>query len=213
MESIDVNENESMYFIGNSHANTFTGTRPPVQGQWSNRGKYNSYSLGPVIAYNFKEHHYDRMKRDALPHVNKQSKLFIVVGEVDCRLHLPKQIEESGREMEDVVEECVDRLFEVYILLKESGYDIVGWGGHPSTIDPDRRNNVNQPVWGDCLTRNKISKHWDLYLKNLCENNSIEYISIIENLINSDGLTNMKYFIDYCHLNPELIIPLFESKL
>ena len=202
-----------MYFIGNSHANTFTGTHPAVQGQWSNRGNYNSYSLGPVISYNFKDNHYERMRENALPTVDKKSKLFLVVGEVDCRLHLPKQIEETGRDLESVVEECVERLFDVYILLKESGYNIMGWGGHPSTTDPDRRNNPSEPVWGDCLTRNKISKHWDLYLKNLCEKNNIRHISIVDDLITDDGLTNMKYFIDYCHLNPELIIPLFESKL
>ena len=202
-----------IYSIGNSHAHVFTNSLPGQQGFWSVKENYSSFSLGPVIAYNFKEHHYDRMKRDALPHVDKQSKLFIVVGEVDCRLHLPKQIEESGREMEDVVEECVDRLFEIYLLLKEDGYNVVGWGGHPSTTDGDRRNDVGEPVYGDCLTRNKITKHWDSYLKSLCEKENIEYISIVDDLIDENGLTRMEYFKDYCHLKTELAVPLIESKL
>tara|TARA_R100000697_G_scaffold104651_1_gene118190 strand:- start:27 stop:638 length:612 start_codon:yes stop_codon:yes gene_type:complete len=202
-----------IYSIGNSHAHVFTDSHPNQQGVWCRRDNYNSFSLGPIIAYNFKEHHYDRMKRDALPHVDKQSKLFIVVGEVDCRLHLPKQIEESGREMEDVVEECVDRLFKIYLLLKEDGYNIVGWGGHPSTTDGDRRDSPSEPVYGDCLTRNKITKHWDSYLKSLCEKENIEYISIVDDLIDENGLTRMEYFKDYCHLKTELAVPLIESKL
>jgi hypothetical protein len=34
-----------------------------------------------------------------------------------------------------------------------------------------------------------------------CKENDITYISIINDLINDDGLTRMEYFSDYCHLN------------
>ena len=84
--------------------------------------------------------------------------------------------------------------------LKLKGYNVICWGGHPSTI-LDHDNNLVNPVYGDCLTRNKISILWNNYLEQKCIKNNIYFINILNYLINNDDeLTNMDFFIDYCHL-------------
>lgn len=48
-----------IYTFGNSHAHLFTGSHPGTSG-FGNlmNDNFTSFSLGPVIAYNFSESHY-----------------------------------------------------------------------------------------------------------------------------------------------------------
>jgi hypothetical protein len=192
-----------IYAIGNSHAHFFTNSHPAdTEGRFKNE-YFTSYSLGPTIAYNFYEHHLQKIIE--LIQSNKinifpSDHILLVVGEVDCRWHLPKQAEEQKRNVQDIVNECIDRFFKTHLFLKQNGYNVISWGGHPSTI-AGHNDDLSSPVYGDCLYRNKISKEWDSYLKYVSLINSIPNISIIHDLIDENGLTKMEYFIDYCHLN------------
>ena len=194
-----------IHVFGNSHAHFFTGSQPGTFGigEFHNEN-FKSYSLGPVIAYNFYEHHYPNLKEILLNiNFNKDTDyILLAIGEVDCRWHLPLQCKKQQRMYQDVVQECIDRFFRTYIDLQKSGYRVIGWGGHPSSIE-EHDDNPNKPVFGNCLYRNMISKHWDLLMSNKCQTKNIEYISIIDELIDSTGLTKMEYFIDYCHLDHE----------
>lgn len=135
----------------------------------------------------------------------------LIVGEVDCRWHLPLQASIQNRSIESVVDECIDRLFVSYLDLIERGYRIIGWGGHPSTTS-GHNDDMNQPVFGDCINRNSISRYWNNTLKIKCEEHNIEYVSIIEDLIDGEELTRMEYFMDYCHLYPEKTKDLYLKK-
>jgi hypothetical protein len=141
----------------------------------------------------------------------------LVLGEVDCRWHIPNMANQQNVDILTMTHEFIDRFFRTHIYLKESGYNVIGWGGHPSTTR-GHDNNPSEPVYGDCLTRNKITLEWSNYLGEKCKNESIKFISIVKNLIDENGLTKMEYFKDYCHLNPKLYLPVVidifkESKL
>lgn len=197
-----------IYAIGNSHAHFFTNSEPSdIIGRFKNQ-YFTSFSLGPTIAYNFYEHHLPKIidlinfkQINILP----DDYILLVVGEVDCRWHLPKQAEEQKRDIEDITRECINRFFRSHLFLKEKGFNVVSWGGHPSTTS-GHNDDPSNPVYGDCLYRNKISKYWDSYLSYISLINSIPNISIINDLINENGLTKMEYFIDYCHLNHDKLI-------
>jgi len=160
-----------------------------------------------VIAYNFFEHHFPLMIQtlNQLP-ITPTDKVLIAVGEVDCRWHLPKQAETQNRPVDEVVKECIDRFFRAHLVLKENGYDVIGWGGHPSTTS-GHSDVDHSPVYGDCLSRNKISLLWSDYLGEKCHQNGIKFVSIIRDLINVDGLTKMEYYKDYCHLDSKKLLP------
>ena len=83
-------------------------------------------------------------------------------------------------------------------------------GRHPSTISGHNEDPDN-PIYGECLFRNQISLLWNDYLHHKCKKNDMKFISVIRNLINDDGLTNMEYFRDYCHLNQNLIPMVLEQ--
>lgn len=197
-----------IYVFGNSHAHFFTDSTPSRNGEGENQEKcFRSFSLGPVIAYNFYEHHFPTMIdiMNNLP-ITDKDKIMIAVGEVDCRWHLPKQAELQKRNVEDVVKECIDRFFRAHAHLKDFGYDVIAWGGHPSTT-AGHSDVEHSPIYGDCLYRNKISLCWNDYLEKKCKDKDIHFVSIIRDLINLDGLTKMEYYKDYCHLDSKKLLP------
>jgi len=196
-----------IYCIGNSHANFFAGEHPGTTGRWTT-GKeqiFSSHSIGPVIAYNFLNNHLSKVY-SAISSIHNfdadKDYIMLVVGEVDCRLHLPKIIQEKKIHMETLVEECVKRFFESVLVLKNKGYNMITWGGHPSTLDPPDNNWIFE----DCSYRNKISVHFSNYLEKLSIENNIPFMSLVNDLIDENGLTKMQYFIDYCHLNTDMLI-------
>lgn len=202
-----------MYVFGNSHAHFFTDSTPSLFGKGENENEFfQSFSLGPVIAYNFFDHYYPTMigMLNNLP-VGATDYVMIAVGEVDCRWHLPKQAQAQNKPIEEVVHTCLDRFFRAHLHLKENGYNVVAWGGHPSTTS-GHDDNPSEPVFGDCLTRNKISLCWNDYLEKLCNENKIQFVSIIRDLINVDGLTKMEYYKDYCHLDSKKLLPMVTQK-
>jgi hypothetical protein len=198
---------------GNSHAHFFTDSTPSQYGEGEKQNEhFRSFSLGPVIAYNFIVHHFPTMIQwvNQLP-ITENDYILLNIGEVDCRWHLPKQAEIQRRDVLELTRECVDRFFQAHLILKEAGYQVIGWGGHPSTTR-GHDDNPNEPVYGDCLSRNKITLEWSQHLERKCKENDLRFVSIVEELINVDGLTKMEYYKDYCHLDSKKLLPLVIEK-
>lgn len=197
-----------IYVFGNSHAHFFTDSTPSRIGEGEFQEQYfRSFSLGPVIAYNFYEHHFPMMI-DIINHLDimNEDKILLAVGEVDCRWHIPKQANLQKRSCEAVAKDCIDRFFRAHAYLKDFGYNVIGWGGHPSTT-AGHSDIDHSPIYGDCLTRNRTSLFWNDYLEQKCKDKNIHFVSIIRDLINVDGLTKMEYYKDYCHLDSKKLLP------
>ena len=78
-----------IHCIGNSHINTFSG-EPELNYKNVQNDYFKGYWIGPTIAYNIFDHHF----KNAMNHVREISNfdyITLIVGEVDCRLHLPQQ--------------------------------------------------------------------------------------------------------------------------
>lgn len=198
--------------IGNSHVSIFSGSSK-ILPQYPHKSihivdniEFHSYHIGPTIAYNFFEHHYPKVLNIIQQNIHdKNDFIMIIVGEVDCRWHIPKQAALQNKENKTVVDECVDRFFRVILDLKLKGYKCICWGGHPST-NSGHNDDFNCPVYGDVITRNKITLLFENKLKEKCDINDIPFVSIVNDLIQEDKTTNMNFFIDYCHLNHNLVL-------
>lgn len=200
-----------IYTIGNSHVNVFTNNSPG-HGSIGYLYPFKSLSIGPTIAYNFYEHHYPIVLRTLTElNVKPSDYIILIVGEVDCRWHLPYQAMIQNRNVWDLTKECIDRFYRCHIDLKSRGYNVLSWGGHPST-NSGHDDNSSSPVFGNVLLRNKISKMWDTYMESKSKENDITHISIIDELINEDGTTKMEYFMDYCHLEYNMVKDMISNK-
>ncbi len=194
-----------IHCIGNSHTHYFSESTNIVGQECHKQHPYfRSYSLGPIIAYNFYEHHLENTKYIIKNVINpsKEDYIMLVNPEIDCRWHLPKKIVEAKLSMEYVVNECLERYFRTFTHLKENGVNLIVFGSHPSTTGGHNNDYPNNPVYGDCLSRNKITKYFNSELEKLCIKNNIHYLDIFDYLVDAEsGLTKMEYFRDYCHLN------------
>ncbi len=203
-----------IYCIGNSHANTFTKTNPQERYKLNTYDIFASYSLGPVIAYNFYEHHLSKIYSllDKEIKLTNEDYIMLIVGEVDCRWHLPKIIKEEKRTIKNVVEECIDRFFKCYIKLVSDNIKVICWAGHPTT-NRDHSDDKSEPIYGNVIFRNEISLYWNDYLKYKCENNDISFLSIMKYLIDDNGYTRKNFYMDYCHLYYDFISTLIHDEL
>jgi hypothetical protein len=201
-----------IFCIGNSHVNIFKG----IDKIFGNDAIdiFVTMHLGPTIAYNFYEHHYPNViEYLSSTNINiKEDYVMLVVGEVDCRWHLPKQAELQNKNVEDLVEECINRYFRCYLDLIDRGYKVIVWAGHPSTTE-GHDEEISKPVYSTCEYRNAISLYWNNYLKKVSEENNIPFLSIIKYLIDNNNLTKMEYFIDYCHLRSSMVMPFVYKEL
>lgn len=201
-----------IYVFGNSHANTFVGAPPGATGVWNSDGRFSSYSLGPVIAYNFKNNHYPRvLERLGEIEVGNNDYVLLAVGEVDHRWHIPRVASITKDPIENLTVECVDRFFEALADLKEKNYNVIAWGSHPSTT-AGHSDNPEAPIFGSCLTRNLVGSVWNRRLRELCSQFDIPFVSIFDDLVDENSLTKMEYYMDYCHLDPDKIRGMLESK-
>lgn len=211
---------KKIHVIGNSHVSIFSGKSEIIPSypyshvyKHSEQIQFHSYHIGPTIAYNFFEHHYPLVSNILEKHVNKKNDyIMMIVGEVDCRWHLPKQAELQKKDTEILVKECISRFFRCFEDAKQKGYKCIGWGSHPST-NQGHNDDPSCPVYKNVEVRNLISKQFEEQLKNKCEYNSIPFLSILNDLINEDGTTKMEYFLDYCHLKANKVLPSVTEKL
>jgi len=208
-----------IYAIGNSHAHFFTGSHP---GSSVGASKdFTSVSIGPVIAYNFVENHLRTVLEwlsDDCMVTNfgtkfdlDRNKVLLVVGEVDCRWHIPFQAHQLNLDVIEVAKICINRFFRVHMFLRERGVKVIAWGGHPST-NSGHNPDPASPVYGDCLKRNRTSLFWSDYLAELSNYNGVPFVSICRDLIDSNGYTQMQYFEDYCHLNSAKLLKLVTER-
>ena len=129
--------------------------------------------------------------------------LLFVFGEIDIRAHLVKY---------NNITECVERYVEALSIIAKQGHKVSVFGPIGSTRRKEKRWNI-YPVVGDCVQRNCVAKQFDMELSEECKNNNLKYISILDQLIDEEGLTIEKYYLpDRIHLNCEAL-PLVEPKL
>ena len=200
---------KSLYVVGNSHAHFFTFTHPGHIG-WSEKiliseihdMEIHSCSIGPTTAYKFGVKHLPLML-SALEQKNVKPGDYILVpvGEVDCRLHIPKHAFTYQKDVQLVTEDCLHRFFNVLKALQRLGYKPIAWGGHPSTDEPG--DDDTYPRYADTTFRNYISQMWAQGLELKSRESNIYFASIFDELIDQGLRPKKNIFQDGCHLKYE----------
>lgn len=192
-----------IYVVGNSHVNFFTQAHPGTE--LFKTDQFVSYNFFGCTAYKFWEKHFVEMLDvfQMLKLNPKTDYILIAAGEVDCRIHIPKNADIKQISDEKSVELCLERFFPTLLDLKARGYKPIGWGSHPTTNLP-HSNREDMLIYGDVYRRNKIGRMWNDKLGLLCKDYKIPFVSIFNELLNEDGSTNESYYMDYCHLNDKI---------
>jgi hypothetical protein len=205
-----------IHCIGDSHASIFSGNEE-MQEIWPKRSNdklknFKSYRIGPATAYQLDSKKY--IINEIIEHINKEiDYVLFCFGEVDIRAHLKKQIDLQKKDLKTIVKECVDKYFDVILYYKNQKINIMVWGPIASW---DIQKPYDGPSYGTCLERNEIAREFNEYLKSLCLKNDIEFISIFNKMILSDGRTDVNYLDSSgIHLNENsipIILETFKNK-
>lgn len=212
--------------IGNSHAALLTGSPPsgnkvpkekPLGRGCTNKHPnlpFRSWFLGGVLAYNFYEHHltkvYDFISQYPTIFKDKNTMILLCVGEIDCRVHLPKYVSKD-RTPTQVVTECVTRYHRAVTHLINDGYNVGVLGAIPSLSDetikkmmPVKEQSYN--LAGDTKLRNIIVKEWETIHSQMCKQDGIHYITIYDKLIDTNGNTREDLYADFIHVSHDKTI-------
>lgn len=200
-----------IHLIGNSHVNTFSNDNK-LNLSFEN-DFFKSYHIGPVIAYNFYEHHMGSVNEIINNNnIQKDDYISLIVGEVDCRLHLPLQADKQNKTDIEIVEECVNRLFRCYDNLLERGFNLIVYSTHPTTTENHDMSREDRPIYSSVERRNDISLLWNEKTEELCKSKNIKFVNFYDLLIDEKNITKMVYYLDYCHLNSSMCYPFILKK-
>lgn len=223
---IDHIKRQTAVIIGDSHVSFFSGNEnltyspighginvcPNITGL-----RTTSLHLGACLAYSANKRDAStefRSKLDFLINhfINAGATIIFSLGEIDIRAHVFKQATLQNRPFESIVSDILTEYEKLLLDIRSQGFKTCVWG--PIASQPDSSPLDSQfPRYGSELERNKCSLLFTERLKNFCSNNGITFVSILEDMLDANGLTNSKMLSnDLVHLN-QSVMPLAVKKL
>ena len=202
---------ENFYCIGDSHISIFAGT-DLKQPNWpeSSSAKlpnFQPYKLGPVTAYNLCSYGTRSQGREKLNSVIRGipsgSNIILCFGEIDCRVHILKVADEQNEDWSVIVEDVVDRYFDVILELQSRKFKMFILSVSPSAwatmVDPGN-TTYEWFIYGTTEQRNAVSKMFNNQLAQKCKDNDIHFINIFDKFVDLDQETRHEFFPDGFHL-------------
>lgn len=204
--------------FGNSHVSAFSGTDTIIddalQTFESEHFIYICKRLGPCTAYNFfwNPSYYPKVIETLESTSYKDDTICLLLGELDCRLHIGLNSEKSSRPLDECIEEGVDRFVLCLLDLKKRGYKVLVIAVQPASTEPPS-THPEKPVHGHFIFRNRLTRQFNALLQRKSRIHGFLFCSIFDMLMVDDDTPNMDFFMDYVHLRGSLVRPMFDEQL
>lgn len=187
-----------IHCIGDSHSAVFSGEEK-MQDIWPMPAAntipfFSSYRIGPATAFQLAN------KKEIIDSIISKvykngDHVMFCFGEVDIRAHLIKQSQQQNRDILEIVNECVERYFNVILEYKNRGVSVLVWG--PIASWNNKKPYTGGPSFGTDLERNHVTKLFNEKLKEYCSQNEIKFVTLFYDMLNEDGTTNETYLDDW----------------
>ena len=214
-----MNVQNKIYVIGDSHVNFFSGQESInfVPFEFDIRFcrdilvYFKTFHLGAVLAYSLnRDNSQNRVKEKIeylLSHniIPQGTYILCCFGEIDIRNQVFKQVERQKVPYQKVVD---DILHEYALFLQKMtarGYKMICWGPVASQKDV-WHGNKDFPAVGTELERNQATKYFNRQLEKICADLGATFVSIFDDLVDENGKTKEKYFMDPCHLSQRAMV-------
>ena len=207
-------KNNTIVILGDSHVNFFSGNEElsflPI-GQDINvcldnsPYPFTSLHLGPCRAYSSNRYNTTFSFREKLEYlcqnfIKAKARIVCCLGEIDIRVHVFKQAALQNRSYQDIVDDILAQYFAFLLRLQGLGYQVSCWGPVASQseacpVDPRFPRN------GTEIQRNMATAYFNQELSLFCQQNSMPFLSIFQELVTPDYHTLDQYYSpDHCHL-------------
>jgi hypothetical protein len=183
----------ALHCIGDSHA-TFFGGSDIMQPSWPKLAKnslscFRCYRLGPVLAYSLARAGTTSKGRERLFEVlsilPRGADVLLCFGEIDCRAQLSKQAAKTGREIGELVDECVAKYVAVGHEVAALGFRVAYWQVPPPTSMVG--DDWEFPAVGSYEERLAITLRFNASLAAAAVNASHGWLSVFDILTDSGG--------------------------
>jgi muconolactone delta-isomerase len=193
-------ELDIIYCIGDSHAGMFVG-EDKLQPHWPNQLSnsipiFKAFITGANTAYSLFN------KKDKLDEILSTipvgSKILLCYGEIDCRIHVLRQMRLQNKTMEEVINDIQSKYKEMILYIQLKGYEALLWGVTPSRWnyemgDSDYAKYKEFPMEGNFRERLVIVSLWNSLLYRNFQDFKI--INIFDDIVGKD------YYLDAVHLS------------
>jgi hypothetical protein len=202
-----------IHCIGDSHVSLFSGY-DKIQAAWPDSQDrfsfFRNHRIGAVLAYNLikpdstsrgRERLFEKLD-NAIP---PESHVMLCFGEIDCRAHLLRQVERQQRPIESIVNDCLDRYFQVGLEVARRGHRLMFYNAPPSSR---KRNKMKEfPTVGTCRERNHVTRLFNEGLKARADSEGFLFLANFDDLVTRSGLSPRSIFFDKIHLAQRAMVP------
>jgi hypothetical protein len=204
--------------FGNSHVSTFCGIDTMIEDNLqpfeSDDFIYICKRLGPCTAYNFfwNPNYYPKVIDILESGSYKEDTICLLLGELDCRVHIGLNSQKTSRPLDECIEEVIDRFVLCLLDLKQRGYKVLVIAVQPASTHPPS-TQPDKPVHGHFIFRNRLTREFNTLLERKSKIHGFLFCSIFDALMIDNETPNMEFFMDYVHLRGSLVRPIFDKEL
>jgi len=142
--------------------------------------------------------------------IPEQSNLMFMYGEIDCRMHIPKQFHTKVRTMEEAALGSVEGYVAALIGYAHRGHSVLLWGPHVMSkkwylkgvdADPETRCGVTG-TWKEIQRATML---FNRYAKEKCEGTPVKFATFYDLMVKRQIYSDTRWYQDYNHLNRECL--------
>jgi len=166
---------------------------------------FRCYRLGPVLAYSLSRAGSTSKGRERLFEVlstlPRGADVLLCFGEIDCRAQLSKQATKLGRDIGELVDECVACYVSVGREVAALGCNVAYWQVPPPTMIVD--DQLEFPTAGGYEERLAITLCFNLALARAAAAEGHGWLSTFDALTDTEGRPRPDFFLDGIHLSQQ----------
>jgi hypothetical protein len=211
-------EKPRIIIFGNSHVSAFSGEDRIIDSTMSRFESedfiYYCQRLGPCTAYNFfwNPEYYPKVLDFLETSEFRKDTICLLLGEIDCRLHIGLNAEKMSKPIDECIEEVIDRYILCLLDLKHRGYKVLIMAVQPaSTCAPS--TVPDSPAHGLYQDRNRITREFNRLLERKARIHGFLFCSIFDFLMLDEVTPKSHIFMDYVHLRGSVVRPIFDAAL
>ena len=199
-----------IHCIGDSHVNFFHGhdrlwvhpwfqDREPKQLKRDD-GRFACYTISARLAYTMdKPDVLPWLKQIVATHAQPGDMLMFVLGEIDCRCHLPQRRWQYGNAEAAIAALCDHYILSLLDIRDALNMPVIVYGPVASTNIYDVGDHYYDTV-GSEQERNVLTLALNKYMEDLCARRGLGFVSICRHLVNVNLTSKRDYWIDSVHI-------------
>lgn len=127
--------------------------------------------------------------------------LVVVLGEVDCRCHVHRQIVEKNRTEEEVLEDLASRYIKALVEYKNGTGVKIGVRGVVPPLKDGRHHDENYPIRGAFIDRLRWRNTLNAKLEQKCKEHDLLYVPSPPWAENEDGSMKFEFSDEIIHIH------------